>query len=155
MERMTRAIQKSVLTLYGVRRLVDYVVAAYPHRDDRLGEAATIAKNEPLESGIVKLQYHEVLGASERAVCVVFKLAEHGNDSADATQERLSFVRNPFKRRRAGRRQRYMDVGFVPPTSNECERVFSVAKLVLSDLRKSMDPSKFGAAMYVAINSEH
>ncbi|RLN05773.1 hypothetical protein BBJ28_00024862 [Nothophytophthora sp. Chile5] len=155
MEGVTKALQKSTLTLSGVRRLFHHVVAAYPQLDDRLGKAATIVNNAPLESGIVKLQRHEVLSASERAACAVFKLAEHGNDSADATQERPSFVRNAFKRRRAGRRQRYMDVGFVPPTSNECERFFSAAKLVLSDLRKSMDPSKFEAVMSLAINREH
>ncbi|KAG6949320.1 hypothetical protein JG688_00014672 [Phytophthora aleatoria] len=47
-----------------------------------------------------------------------------------------------------------MDVGFIPPTSNECERFFSAAKLVLTDLRKSMEPERLEAVMSLSINRD-
>lgn len=52
------------------------------------------------------------------------------------SREKTSFVRNAFKRlETAAKRQAYVDVGYVLPTSNERERFFSQAKLVFSDLR--------------------
>ncbi|KAF1777702.1 Ribonuclease H-like domain [Phytophthora cactorum] len=47
-----------------------------------------------------------------------------------------------------------MDVGFVPPTSKECDRFFSAARLVLADLRKSMEPERLEAVMSLSINRE-
>ncbi|KAF4150157.1 hypothetical protein GN958_ATG00652, partial [Phytophthora infestans] len=35
--------------------------------------------------------------------------------------------------------QRFVDVCYIPPTSNECERLFSRAKLGFNDQRKGMD----------------
>ncbi|KAG6957591.1 hypothetical protein JG688_00010895 [Phytophthora aleatoria] len=47
-----------------------------------------------------------------------------------------------------------MDVAFVPPTSNECERFFSSVKLVFNDLRQSMDPMTLEAVMCLGINRD-
>ncbi|KAG2923797.1 hypothetical protein PC114_g4697 [Phytophthora cactorum] len=127
---VTQTLQKSTLTLSGVRRLFDHVLAEYPQLDARLGTAATIINNQPLE------------------------LADDEQGHAETPEERSSFFRSTFKRRKSNRRQRYMDVGFVPPTSNECERFFSAAKLVLTDLRKSMEPERVEAVMSLSINRE-
>ncbi|KAG2800667.1 hypothetical protein PC129_g19285 [Phytophthora cactorum] len=59
-----------------------------------------------------------------------------------------------FKRRKSHRRQRYMDVGFVPPTSNVRERFFSAARFVLTDLRNNMESERLEAVMPLLINRE-
>ncbi|KAG3066424.1 hypothetical protein PI124_g16696 [Phytophthora idaei] len=111
-----------------VRRLFNHVLAEYPQLDACLGTAAAISNNQPLESGIVKMQRHEALNAAERSAA--------------------------FKRHKSHRRQRYMDVVFVPPTSNERERFFSAARLVLTDLRNIMESERLEAVMPLLINRE-
>ncbi|KAE9335200.1 hypothetical protein PR003_g13128, partial [Phytophthora rubi] len=59
-----------------------------------------------------------------------------------------------FKKKKAPKRSHYVDVAYVPPTSNECERFFSAAKLVLSDVRKSLSPAKLEMLMCLQYNRE-
>ena len=47
----------------------------------------------------------------------------------------------------------YADLNFIPPTSNVVERLFSTARLVLTDYRKSMSPSTFECVMFLKFNS--
>ncbi|EGZ30684.1 hypothetical protein PHYSODRAFT_475146 [Phytophthora sojae] len=46
----------------------------------------------------------------------------------------------------------YVDVSYIPPTSNVCERFFSSAKLVYSDLRKKMDYETLEDVMMLKYN---
>ena len=48
----------------------------------------------------------------------------------------------------------YRSVNHVPSTSCICERVFSRGKLVLTDLRGSMDPSSFEDVLILFYNSD-
>ena len=47
----------------------------------------------------------------------------------------------------------YADLNFIPPTSNVVERLFSTARLVLTDYRKSMSPYTFECVMFLKFNS--
>ncbi|KAG3220475.1 hypothetical protein PC129_g8763 [Phytophthora cactorum] len=93
--------RKPTLTLSDVCRLFDYVAAEYPQLDVRLGTAAAINNNQPLESGIVKMQRHEALNVAERSACAMFRLADSDPDQAETSEERPSFVRSAFKRRKS------------------------------------------------------
>ena len=46
----------------------------------------------------------------------------------------------------------YLNLNFVPPTSNVVERLFSNARLVLTDYRKSLTPYTFECVMFLKIN---
>ncbi|KAE9296630.1 hypothetical protein PR003_g23706, partial [Phytophthora rubi] len=59
-----------------------------------------------------------------------------------------------FKKKKAPKRSHYVDVAYVPPTSNEYKRFFSAAKLVLSDVRKSLSPAKLEMLMCLQYNRE-
>ncbi|RLN96633.1 hypothetical protein BBJ28_00025369 [Nothophytophthora sp. Chile5] len=59
-----------------------------------------------------------------------------------------------FKHRKVTKRAGYMDVLFVPPTSNECKRFFSSVKLVYSDLHKSMDIATLEKVMFLRYNAD-
>ncbi|EGZ18606.1 hypothetical protein PHYSODRAFT_455242, partial [Phytophthora sojae] len=58
------------------------------------------------------------------------------------------------KKRKAPRRSQYVAVTYVPPTSNECERFFSAAKLVLTDVRKSLSPTMLEMLMCLQYNRD-
>jgi len=128
MEGVTKALQVSTLTLSGVRRLFDHVLSADPQLKSRLGQTAAIINNVPLEYGVVRLQRQEPLTSAERAACVIFKLEDGEVPDSTDTADRPSFVHDAFKRRRVARRLRYLDVGFVPPTSNECPETLEAVR---------------------------
>ncbi|GMF23686.1 unnamed protein product [Phytophthora fragariaefolia] len=135
-EGVTKTLQRSDLTLSGVRRLFDHIIASYPTMKHRLSASAPIVSFPNLKSGIVKLQRCEVLSQTERAACEPFK-RQSGGEVEEVV--RSNFVVEAFKKRRVMKRDSYMDVLYVPPTSDECERFFSSDMLVFTDLRKSMD----------------
>ncbi|GMF63906.1 unnamed protein product [Phytophthora fragariaefolia] len=134
-EGVTQALQKSTLTMSAVRRLFDQVVKEYPALKSRLGATAQIVNNPYLEQGLVKLQRGEALTIAERSTCAGFRSTalERAPAQDDGTS---SIVKAAFKKKKAPKRSHYVDVANVPPTSNECERFISAAKLVLSDVRK-------------------
>jgi hypothetical protein len=47
----------------------------------------------------------------------------------------------------------FINLDFIPPTSNVVERLFSSARLVLTDYRKSMSPYTFECVMFLKFNS--
>ena len=50
--------------------------------------------------------------------------------------------------------RRYFNLSYIPPTSNVVERLFSSARLVLTDYRKSMTDYTFECVMFLKLNSE-
>ena len=61
-----------------------------------------------------------------------------------------------MKRKRSGNgndnAQNYMNLGVLVGTSVSCERLFSAAKFIMTDLRKSMSPSLFEAILLLKVN---
>ncbi|KAE9042569.1 hypothetical protein PR001_g3784 [Phytophthora rubi] len=152
-EGVTQALQKSTLTMSAVRRLFDQVVKEYPALKSRLGATAQIVNNPHLEQGLVKLQRGEALTIAERSACAGFRST--ALERAPAQEDgNSSIVKAAFKKKKAPKRSHYVDVAYVPPTSNECERFFSAAKLVLSDVRKSLSPAKLEMLMCLQYNRE-
>ena len=49
----------------------------------------------------------------------------------------------------------YYHPGWVPATSNDCERLFSSAKLVCQDLRKSMTPKNLEILLFLKLNKKY
>ena len=70
-----------------------------------------------------------------------------GNASGDELVQKV--LKN--KRRKVVHGE-YSSLNFVPPTSNVVERLFSNARLVLTDYRKSMTPYTFECVMFLKIN---
>ena len=48
----------------------------------------------------------------------------------------------------------YKDLNWIPPTSNKAERLFSRAKLTLSDCRKSMTPLRVESITFLFVNRD-
>lgn len=71
----------------------------------------------------------------------------HGNES-------LSLAERGLKRRKLnGTEPKYMNLHFLHPTSNMCERLFSVAGYALSDRTKSIVPMNFERQISLHVNS--
>ncbi|KAF1781876.1 Ribonuclease H-like domain [Phytophthora cactorum] len=143
-------LQRSKLTLSGARRLFDLVCQRYPQLKPRLAPTADIFNYSSFNG-------KEPLTAVERVACADFRRADRGwakaVPSAQSTSE-LSLAQQAFKKRKTSKRSLYDDVAFIPPTSNECERFFSSAKLVYSDLRKRLDPSTLEMRVFLMYSKD-
>lgn len=139
-ESVTKTLQGTSLTLSAARRLFDHAISKYPEMKPRLSPTAAIVNYPALESGLVKIQRGQSLTPPERAACAAFRVTSSPDeDQAEESPEGPSFAAQALKRLKTTKRSAYVDVGYVPPTSNECKRLFSRAKLIFSDVRKSMD----------------
>jgi hypothetical protein len=90
----------------------------------RLSASAAIVNNVALDTGIVKLQHKETLTTPERVACTDFRRTDESSPLEAASSEQ-SIVQQALKKRKVAKRSRFVDVAFIPPTSNECERFFS------------------------------
>lgn len=180
LESVTKKLQDPNLTMSDVRVLFDFVIENFPGMAHYLSADADIIQDPVLERAIVKIQDGQPLSAEEIAHAQCFELPTSAiaTAEANATQdESVSFAEMALKRRkitvpastssiggaqsgRAGRSRRnctpaqpqYQDLRFIPPTSNICERFFSLAKLVYSDLRKAMKRTTLEMILFLRLN---
>lgn len=139
------SIQSSSLNLLQVRRLFDALILKYPQTSFYLSPTARIIKHQSFESGIVKLlSGQDTLTVVEQALLSKFKT------SASSSDETVSFAESVLKKPMLST---YQDLKYIPPTSNHVERFFSSAKLVVTDLRKSMYPKTLEMLLFLKYNS--
>ncbi|KAG3067651.1 hypothetical protein PC121_g10473 [Phytophthora cactorum] len=87
------------------------------------------------ESGIINIISGSSLTTREQETCKAFKRPATNVLVEETSRSFLA----PVFQKASEPRTSYIPLGWVPPTSNECERFFSQVKLVFTDLRKSMD----------------
>lgn len=157
-EKITKQLQNSHTTLSDVRAIFDAVIEEYPSLDFYLKPDAQIVHSPSFESGIVKILDDEVDQLTQRERNSLGCFSFHGSDVDNivATDDNLSLVQKALKnKRRKVSHGEYSSLNFVPPTSNVVERLFSNARLVLTDYRKSMSPYTFECVMFLKINREY
>ena len=114
----------------------------YPSLSFYLSSDAQIVHSPAFETGIVKVIDDEVdqLSDEERNAMSCFHQINPSN--GNASEDGLSLVQRALKnKRRKVISGEYSCLTFVPPTSNAVERLFSNARLVLTDYRKSTTPT--------------
>ena len=83
-------------------------------------------------------------------VCIVCTILEDEDLELSLTQ----FMARKKARIESESEKVYMDLAFLPPTSNICERFFSASRLILNDYRKSMSPLVFKSIMALKMNRD-
>ena len=106
------------------------------------------------ESGLVKIQEtreNEMSESEKEATTGLLK----GTSEKDVSDNNLSLAQKTFKRRRISESSeiKYIDVRHILPTSNICERTFSVAKNVLGERMRAILPVNFEMQMFLKFNS--
>ncbi|RAW31382.1 hypothetical protein PC110_g12264 [Phytophthora cactorum] len=125
-QEVSEARQDPTLTLVGVRCAFDWVVRQYPPMKERLASDAAVVSYPAFETGITNI----------------------------ITGGRLTTRARSMQRKVTPARTKYMQVAWMLPTSNECERYFSQAKMVYTDMRKSMDVNTIEVLMFLACNRD-
>ncbi|RLN99162.1 hypothetical protein DYB28_009074 [Aphanomyces astaci] len=124
MNSVTLALQYESLTLADARMLFDEVLVQYPGAEVRLGPDASVVEDPTFESGVVKVLQH---------------MEAYVGDT-----DSMSMAARALKRRKLLQaRSNYLDCRFLRPTSNMCERLFSMTKWAMTDRRRSVLRSNF------------
>jgi hypothetical protein len=153
MEAVTKKLQGETCTLSDVRAIFDAVILAFPNMAHHLAADAKIVHSPDFENAVVKIQEGQShsLTDLEKAAASVFSVQ---NNSESPLAESLDFVSMALKVRNKKKKvqQEFVNLGFVSPTSNVVERLFSAARMVLTDYRKSMSPYSFECVMFLKTN---
>ena len=146
-ESVSLALQEEGIDLLVARRLFDALMDKYPEMERYLSPTASIVHSPAFESGVCKLlQGKEILDSDEEQALCKFK-----KDGVERGDENQSFAQSVLKKSKLLCR-RYQDLDHIPPTSNRAERFFSSAKLIVSDIRKSMLPKNLEMLLFLKFN---
>ena len=114
-------------------------------------------------SGIIKIQDDETesLTFEEKLACeklLTGEIVVHGDVLPQATTL-AQRIKLQNKKRKAGELDRkmslYKDVGFICGSAAEVERIWSICKYILTNLRSKLTPVFFEALVYLKINADY
>jgi hypothetical protein len=167
---VTVMLQKEGITFLQVREIFDAVMEDYPVFTGYLGDSAKIVENKMFEKAVVKIakgvqltleeeQSVQPLMKERDVIIPVVPMEDANVDDADngtPTNYAASLERRLKRRRMDAVREKdaYINLDILPGTSVTCERLFSLAKHVLTDTRKRTSPSLFEALMLLKVNRE-
>ena len=130
----------------------------------QLKRSSDLVNNPAFENGVIKIQSGEEssLTRHEKEAVSIYLLPNAGADVGDDDEaddsagyaERILDEAHRDKRRKVGisKLSKYRSTAHVLPTSNLCERLFSLAKLILTDLRQNMNPSTLNDILFLKSN---
>ena len=154
---VTKTLQKEDLNMNDVRDLFDGVIEEFPETSKRLSTNADIIEDPIFESAVVKVLNKKVdeLSVSEKAKIAMCKVQnQNGNEENINDSESVSLAERALKRRKlADGADAFLNLNFLRPTSNMCERLFSKAGYVMNDRRQSTLPSNFESQIFLHINA--
>lgn len=146
--------------------LFDGLMTDLPETGRYLSSTAEIIQDHVFESAVVK-----ILNGAEQTLTrgegqKVQHLLLDDNDNNDHGDESTNHESEDFatallkdaEKRKAPRLQqrlsRYVKLNHFTPTSNKCERLFSLTKILLSDRRKSMEPYHLELSVFLRANKD-
>lgn len=152
-------LQTHNCTLRQARAYLDSVLDVYPTLDARLNPDARIVHSPVFESAVLKIQdkREEELTTSEKRVVKSLRIdvddivtSSNGTEFGDE-----SIVERAMKRLRTTatlQKSNYLDTRFLVPTSNLCERLFSISGYALTNRRRGILPHNFESQIFLHVN---
>ena len=153
---------------FNIRTCFDSLIARYPCMSRHLGKNASIVHSPDFENAITKMQgnlpYSRLTAAEKKSIEFYVESGEREKESdsdEDASPAFASIAamasahaeaEQRVKRSRINGQIRSMT--HISPTSNIVERLFSNAKLIMTDQRRSMDPSTLETILMLKLNKD-
>jgi hypothetical protein len=156
-ESTTKLLQDQQRSLSEVRVIFNAMLSNYPEMERHISEGGAIVHSPDFENGLVKLQDElwEELAPEEELLMRPFLLENSTVQLISPTKpSSLAAAALKTKKRKIVSCP-YINVSQIPPTSNIVERLFSAARLVLTDYRKSMTPYTFECVMFLKFNRNY
>lgn len=162
-------LQKEAISFVRVREIFDTVMDDYPELGGHLAANAAIVSNPTFERAVSKIAKGHPISDEERnsVSCLLKPVIEDERvqadvsddiDGGDTQSNELSYAQKVelrMKRRKSCNDDiatKYINLDVICGTSVECERLFSVAKNILTDTRKSTSPAVFEAILLLKMN---
>lgn len=155
LDSITLCLQRDDTTMAQVRVMFDTVIEHMPNMENRLKPDADIVESKEFEAGIVHIQQNRVADMTEDEKCAVKIFSRTSSVQEVYAKEPVSLAEVALQKFRAQKTsaENYMDLRFIVPTSNMCERLFSQSRRAVTDYRKSMSPVSLEAQMFLYGNS--
>jgi hypothetical protein len=158
-ESTTKLLQDEKRTMSEVRVIFDAILSRYPEMERYISKCGNIVHSPSFETALVKLQDDEWEDLSPEEVLLMrsflLENAEPGLQSISPTKPTTLAAAALKTKKRKIVTCPYVNVSHIPPTSNMVERLFSSARLVLTDYRKSMTPYTFECVMFLKFNRSY
>lgn len=157
LESVIKRLQNDRTTISDVRDLFNMVIDDYEETEVRLSCTADIVQSPSFQFSIVKVQRGEsyAMNREERTVLKDFEVIE-GNNALDSTEDH-SYDERALARRTTGCSvtvRKYIDLRFLLPTSNVCERLFSKSGYTLNYLRRGISPANLEAQLFLHMKKD-
>jgi hypothetical protein len=159
-ESISKALQRESLTLSEARALFDALLENFPSFDKRLGDDADIIIDKTFESAVVKIDAGNIstLSASEKKAVRHLENKDHISKNSvvenDLNEDYADQIIKRFKSSSKVMEKSYLPLSFIRPTSNICEREFSIAGYCLSDRRMSLEPEFLEIQLFLHANHD-
>ena len=157
---ITKMLQRDRIPFTEVRGIFNLLVNDFPDMEYHLGVTSHLVVNPDFEAGIMRIGKGTPLTASQQLA--VMSLVKWDNPvtlmEAESDDEEESYAVRVAKRLKQEesatiKRDQFMNLDVIPETSVNCERLFSLAKNILTDTRKCTSPVLFEALLFLKVNS--
>jgi hypothetical protein len=164
---VTKSLQEEGITFVRVREMFDTILDDYPELNDHIGADASIIVDKVFEKSVMQIVKGRVLNVEQR-VQVQGLLRPQLNCGGHAAgtfenidhqvEGELSYVQKieaQIKRRKTSNDEiacQYINLDILSGTSVSCERLFSAAKHILTDTRKSPSTAVVEALLLLKVN---
>jgi hypothetical protein len=135
----------------------DELIETFPALETNIGPTALIVVSTDFETAIVKVinKNEAQLTPGEKAAIECFKITGPAQDNPVATAGLTLTERIANRKKvRVVLASSYINLEWIPPTSDVVERFFSKAKLTLTDLRKGMNPSTLESVLFLKVHMQ-
>jgi hypothetical protein len=173
-DEVTVMLQKEGITFVRVREIFDEVLRNFPELSTHLADDADIVKNPVFEKAVVSISKGLKLTDEQRLEAIRLlksepELLETTSDSQEGSSEECGDGGAPVQERysktleRRLKRQKtleteapdiYCNLDMLPGTSVNCERLFSLAKHILTDTCKRTSALLFEALLLLKVNRQ-
>ena len=149
---LTIYLQKSHINLADVRKCFDKVTLKHQKMKKFLDVNAPIVHSPKFDTAVIKVlnENEETLDDEEREF--ISSLIQNPNNRSVSTE----FSTNPFivSSTRNLKTSEYMNLNFIPATSNMVERLFSLSRRMYSDHRKSLNNTTLENIIFLNQNNK-
>ena len=167
---VTVMLQRDGMSFVESREIFDLFLRDYPEFQHHIGDAARIIQDEVFEKVVMQISRGLPLSEEQRVAAQLLVKPEEqlneleipsaeNNNVAGAPESYSQTLQRQLKRqkREAGERPAdiYINLQILPGTSVNCERLFSIAKFILSDTRKRTNPELFEALLLLKVNRDY
>lgn len=138
----------------------------YPGLAGHLSSTAKIVNNPVFERAVVQIAMGNIMtkGKKNSVSCLLLPIADGSTDDLESLnngidEDDLSYhvqkIEQRMKRSKTsndGILKQYVNLAVLPGTSVSCEQLFSTAKFILTDTRKSTSPAVFESILLLKVN---